>query len=149
MLSFISRGEIEANVRVAGDMLEEFAALPQTLQLFRRYRHLVGLRLVGFGKLDNAVGLREGKRTEQHSVHNREYCGIRADSQRQRQDSDNGEPRTLRQHTDRIAKVLPDGTHLVPPGVMLRRALLASPRRFGRQTDEWCARRNLRNADRA
>src|SRR5258708_19314265 len=148
MLSVISRGEIEGNVGVAGDMPKEFAALPQTLQLFRRYRHLVGLRLVGFGKLDNAVGLREGKRAEQHSVHDREYCGIRADPQRQCQNSDNGEPRTLRQHTDRVAKVLPDGTHLVPPGVMLRRPLLASPRRFRRQTDAWYARRNLRSADR-
>ena len=101
--------------------------------------------MVGFGKLDDAVRLGEGKRAEQHSVHDREYCGIRADPQRQRQNGDDGEPRTLRQHADRIAKVLPDGTHPVPPGVMLRRALLAFPRQVNCALGEICVTLIVRN----
>ena len=42
MLSFIPRREIEANIGVTGDVLEEFAVLPQTLQLLRCYGHLIG-----------------------------------------------------------------------------------------------------------
>src|SRR5258708_25125974 len=149
MLRFTPRSEIEAHIAIAGYMLKEFDVLPQRLQLLPGHVHLIGTRSKGFGELDDAVGLGERKRAEQHSVHNCEYCRIRADSECQRQNSDDGEPRTLRQHADRITKVLPDGTHPVPPGVMLRRALPASPRRCGRQTGEWYARRNLRNADRA
>ena len=64
MLSFMPRSEIEANVGVAGDMLEELAVLLQALQLLRCHTHFIGLCLIGFGKLHDTVGFREGQRAQ-------------------------------------------------------------------------------------
>src|SRR5205823_12656608 len=62
-------------------------------------------------ELHDAVWLWKRERPEKNAVYNRGNCGICADPQRQRQNSEDGEPRTLRQHADRIAKVLRSEEH--------------------------------------
>src|SRR5260370_16146858 len=114
MLSFIPGSEIEAHIGVTGYIFEKFSVLPKTLQLLCRHIHLIGLCLIGFGKLHDAVGLGEGKWAEQHSVHNRENCRIRADPQRQRQNGDDSKPGTLRQHPRGESYVLPERVHEPP-----------------------------------
>jgi hypothetical protein len=60
---------------------------------------------------DDAVGAGVGKRREQQRLHDGEDGGVRANSQRQREDGGQGEGRTLPQLPQREAKIVPEIPH--------------------------------------
>jgi hypothetical protein len=62
---------------------------------------------------DERVGIVKGQGTQQRGVDQTEDHGIRADAQRQRECSDDGDAGTLDQHPQSIVEVLPEGLHWV------------------------------------
>src|SRR5882757_4923590 len=115
MFRLISRSEIETNVGVTGNVLEQLSVLPQMFQLIRGEVHLIGLRLVRFGKLNDAGRLRKGKWAEQHAVYNCKNGSVGPHAKSKRQYADGGEPGALCQHPRGVPQILPDCLHPVPP----------------------------------
>src|SRR6266566_1954082 len=144
MFRFIARREVEADVSASGDMLKQLAELSQALQLLRRQTHLIGLCLVGLGELDDALGLRKRQRTEQHPVHDCEYCSVRADAERQRQDGDYSKAKTLRQHPRGESRVLPERFHRAAPAT----SSVRSDARFLRFLDDAAVKQVNRASER-
>src|ERR1043166_4443584 len=55
--------------------------------------------------------IRKRKRTEENAVHQAEDGGIRADTERERNDGDGGEAFVLQQHAESVADVVQGGCH--------------------------------------
>ncbi len=73
--------------------------------------HLAGLVFVGFGELDDAVGLREWKRAEENAVDDGEDGGVGSDAESEGEHGGCGEAGRLRQDAEAEADVLPQGSH--------------------------------------
>ena len=73
--------------------------------------HFAGLVFVGFGELDDAVGLRERKRAEQDAVDDREDSGVGSDAESEGEDGGGGEAGRFCQDAKAEADVLPEGFH--------------------------------------
>src|SRR5262245_14711972 len=68
------------------------------------------LRCVG-ADVDDAAGFQNGQRAQEQRVGQAENRGVGTNSQRQRYDGDQREPRILDQYADGEAQVLDDGWH--------------------------------------
>src|SRR5947209_12847328 len=75
------------------------------------HRHGPTRTLCHLRKEHQAVGLGKWQRAQQDGVHDAENSGIRADSQGQSDDCNNGECRRLAQHAYSVANVLEKGVH--------------------------------------
>ncbi len=60
---------------------------------------------------DDAIGVRVGKRLEQHRIHEAEDRRIGADADGKGQDGDGGEPRTLAECAHRVTDIPQQGRH--------------------------------------
>ena len=66
-------------------------------------------------ELNNPVGVRIGKRLEQHRVDDRENRRVRADAEGQRRDGGGGERRTLAEHAQGVLEVVQETLHFDLP----------------------------------
>jgi len=82
----VADGEIVANFGDAGDVLERRGEGAEAAEFGRGQAHLAGLVFIGFGELDDAVGLREWKRSEENAVDDGEDGGVRSDSESEGED---------------------------------------------------------------
>src|SRR5882724_1658061 len=86
--------------------LRESAILVAKGDEFRRGQRSVGQFRLQIPEPDNLFGMIEGQRLQQHSVHNAEDCGVRADAERERENCDGRESGIFHQTTESIAQVL-------------------------------------------
>src|SRR3981189_2272508 len=82
--------------------------------------------LVGIRKGDQLFGVSHREGAQEHGVEHAEDRSVGTDAQRQRQYREEREPRTLRQHANRVAQVLPKVVHAFHLGT-LSRANLRKP----------------------
>src|SRR5579864_3526274 len=126
-------------------------------------------------KNDNLARVLNGQRSKQQGIDQAENRGVRADAQRERQDSNRRKSGVLDKHSSGKPNFLPERLHcrlltrafgytysVCARGAAgtwstfdfggaswLRRGLLGFLRRCGRRRGGWCARRNWRSAGRA
>ncbi len=105
-------GQVDAVVVERRDPLECRRALAPADEV-RRREHVGAARppRVGFPHHDQASGIAERQRLEQHRVDDREDRRVRADAQRERQHRDRREARRAQAQTDGVADVLKDVVH--------------------------------------
>src|SRR5208282_510691 len=91
---------------------EDSVILPQQTEIRRRYHDALKVQLfVAHADGDHALGMSNARWMQQKTIHHAEDRGVRADTQRQRQNSDGGESWRLPQHAHSVAHVLPEAVH--------------------------------------
>jgi hypothetical protein len=120
----VGLAQADAHSRVRGQPLEHIALLAPVAQVGRR-RGALDVRRVGgqargperLPDLDQPLGLRERQGTQQHGIHQAEYCGGGADAQCHGGDGHDGESGLLRQPAQRVVELAAEAGHghLPPP----------------------------------
>ena len=82
----VADGEIVADFGDAGDVLERRGEGAEAAEFGGGQAHLAGLVFVGLGELDDAVGLREWKRSEENAVDDGEDGGVGSDAESEGED---------------------------------------------------------------